>query len=346
MGYDAVVVGGGLIGAACADALAGEGMKVCLLEAGPFVRESSWAGAGILHPIHPWSYAEPLQALLRAGVAEHERAAPGLWARTGIDPEYERSGLLLMGDDRDRLASWLGDGSGAVEVRASGDDPAIRLDRPALLLPAACHVKSHRLAEAYLPSAKARGADLFECRPVTALRPGAAETPGGTVKAGLTVLCAGAWSGRLRPGLLTEPVRGQILLYRGRARRMAIFPDGEYVVPRRGGLLLFGSTLEHAGFDPRPTADHCARLAGRARDLLGLDESELLAAWAGLRPGTSNALPYIGRDPARPDLLHASGHYRNGILLAPLTARAVADLAAGREPDYDLTAFRPPAPPL
>jgi glycine oxidase len=138
-------------------------------------------------------------------------------------------------------------------------------------------------------------------------------------------------------------VRGQILLYRGSLRRMTVFPDGEYVVPRRGGRLLFGSTLEHAGFDPRPTREACAHLAERARELLGLDPGDQLAAWAGLRPGTQELLPYIGRDPRRPDLLHASGHYRNGILLAPLTARIVADLACGRDPGHDLGPFAPPA---
>jgi len=341
MSYDVAIVGGGLVGAACADALAGEGMRVCLLESGPFAREASWAGAGILHPIHPWTYPEPLQPLLRAGAAEYERCVPPLIERTGIDPELERSGLLLMEDDADRLCAWLGDTVPWRRVRAREADPALQHDGDAVLLPDACHVRSHLLVRAYLASARARGADLFAFRPATEIREGVVGTPRGPIEAERTVLCAGAWSARLRDGLAIEPVRGQILLYRGRARHMVILPDGHYAVPRRDGRLLFGSTLERAGFDGRPTNEAHTRLADAARRALGLGADDLLAAWAGLRPGTASMLPYLGVDPERPGLVHASGHFRNGILLAPLTARIVRDLVLGRDPGFDLAAFRP-----
>ena len=330
--YDAVVVGGGLIGAACADALAGEGARVALFESGPFAREASWAGAGILHPIHPWNYPEPLHPLLRAAPAEHERCAADLRARVGIDVELERSGLVLMGDQVDRLADWCG--------------AAIPHERvvDGLLLPAACHVRNHRLAHALLEGARRRGADLFEHTPVTALREEAVDTPRGRIAARHIVLCAGAWSARLQPSLQVEPVRGQILLYRGApgaVPHMIVFPQGEYVVPRRDGKLLFGSTLEHVGFDARPTRDAYVRLAERARELVGLAPDDILAAWAGLRPASPSLLPYLGRDPNRSDVIYACGHYRNGILLAPLTGRIVADVVARRASGWDLACFAP-----
>jgi glycine oxidase len=204
-------------------------------------------------------------------------------------------------------------------------------------------VTSHRLALAFLEGARRRGAVIRAWTRVTAVRPGAVETDTGRIAAGTVVLCAGAWSGHLRGGLGLEPVRGQILLYRGELGRMVVFPGGEYAVPRRGGLLLFGSTLEHAGFDARPTREAGEALAGRAADLLGLRDGDLLAHWAGLRPGTRSLLPCLGPDPGQPGLVHASGHYRNGILLAPLTARIVAELVLGRPTGHDLKPFLPPA---
>ena len=103
MKYDVAVIGSGLIGAACADALAGEGRSVCLIDAGAPGREASWAGAGLLHPIHPWHYPAALHPLLRAAPAEHERCAADLLDRTGIDVELERSGFVVMDAELDRL---------------------------------------------------------------------------------------------------------------------------------------------------------------------------------------------------------------------------------------------------
>jgi glycine oxidase len=120
---------------------------------------------------------------------------------------------------------------------------------------------------------------------------------------------------------------------------MVVFPGGEYAVPRRGGVLLFGSTLERAGFDSRPTREACEALALRAGEVLGLRPGDLLAMWAGLRPGTASGLPFLGPDPDQERLIHASGHYRNGILLAPLTARTVVSLVLGRPPGLDLDPF-------
>jgi len=342
--FDAVVVGGGLIGAACADALAGEGRSVCLLDAGPFVREASWAGAGLLHPIHPWNYGEALHPLLRMAPALHQECARDLLDRTGIDVELERSGILVMGGELDRLAEWCGDSIPHERVDAARDEPAIRISGDALLIPEACHVRNQRLNRAFLEGARRRGATLLERTPVTSLEERGVRTAEGMVRADLTVLAAGAWAARLLPELSVEPVRGQILLYRaepGHPRRVLIFPEGEYAVPRRDGLVLFGSTLEKAGFDARPRPSAVERLQEGALALLGLGPERLVAAWAGLRPGTASGLPYLGWHPRRPGLMLACGHYRNGILLAPLTGRIVADLASGRESGVDLAPFRP-----
>ena len=337
--FDAVVVGGGLIGAACADALAGRGLSTCLLEAGSFAREASWAGAGILHPIHPWNYPEALQPLLRAGPASHETVAEELRADTGIEVGYRRTGLLVMGDALDQLEEWCAGHIPCERAPARRHEPGLAIDGEALWLPEAAQVKSHKLAEAYLARARARGAVLREHCAATRLAPGLVETAAGPIEAGRTILCAGAWSSRLAPETAVEPVRGQILLVRRALTRMVVFPDGEYVVPRADGVALFGSTLEKVGFEARPTQDGYARLAGRAKALLGCETALEEAAWAGLRPGTESGMPYLGQSRERSDLLHAHGHYRNGILLAPITSGILADLATGEAPSFDLSAF-------
>ncbi|MEE8106352.1 MAG: FAD-dependent oxidoreductase [Planctomycetota bacterium] len=343
MSFDAVIIGGGLIGGACADTLAGEGLKVCLLDAGRPAREASWAGAGILHPIHPWQYPAPLQTLLRAGVAKHPEIAADLLERTGIDVEWEQTGLLVMDSEIGRLESWCGPGSGARRVDARTHDPAIQVDGPALFIPEAASVKNQRLARAFLEGARRRGAALRFGTPATRILADGVETPSGVIHADKIVVAAGAWAAKLLPELSVEPVRGQILLFENnlnsRLRHMVIFPDGEYAVPRRDGRVLFGSTLEKAGFEPRPTREAVRDLSERAEALLGLDSGRLLAAWAGLRPGTPHLRPYIGKHKDRPNVVLACGHYRNGILLAPLTGEIVRDVLLERQPRFDLDSF-------
>ena len=340
--YDVVIVGGGLVGAACADAAAGEGLSVCLLEAGALAREASWAGAGILNPIHPWDYPAPLLELVGPAIAEHLRCAEDLRERTGIDVELIQSGLILMGEAGERAAAWYR-GEPQRWVEAAAEEPALQEGGSGLLLPHVYQIRNHRLARALLEGARRRGATIQAHMPVLALRPDGVATAQGPVRAGSVVVCAGAWTARLCPGVPVEPVRGQILLYQGHARRMVVFPDGSYVVPRRDGRLLFGSTLEQAGFDNRPTEEAYRRLEGLAGRYLGLGPEALQAAWAGLRPGTPGRMPFIGRLPGRETVLVAAGHYRNGILLAPLTGRLLADLLCGRDPGIDLAPFQPGA---
>jgi glycine oxidase len=339
--YDAAIVGGGLVGAACADALAGEGLRVCVLDRGPLGREASWAAAGILHPIHPWQYPAVLHPLLRRSPALHAACAADLYERTGIDVEFERSGMVVVEEDLEPLARWCAPEIRFERVDAGAVEPTLRPGKAALLLPEAAHVRNHRLVRAFLEGARRRGADLRPFSPVWSIGRGHIVVPDGRIVVSAVVLCAGAWSAQLCGDLAIEPVRGQMLLYGPESgvplRHMVIFEGGAYAVPRRDGRILFGSTIERVGFDPKPTKTACKRLIEQAEALLGLAEKHLEAAWAGLRPATSDGLPYIGIAGNRGDLVLACGHYRNGVLLAPSTAKGVTDLVIGREPDADFS---------
>jgi len=175
-------------------------------------------------------------------------------------------------------------------------------------------------------------------------------TPAGDLYAGTVVLAAGAWSADLlKPlglSLAVKPVKGQMILVQGAPDLVrAVVQGGDtYLVPRADGRLLVGSTLEDAGFDKSVTPAGVGGLAARGAAILpALGGLPLVGSWAGLRPGTPDRLPYLGRA-SMEGLIVATGHFRNGILLAPITAELVADLVAGRAPSIDLAPFDPQRP--
>jgi glycine oxidase len=168
------------------------------------------------------------------------------------------------------------------------------------------------------------------------------------LEADAVVLAAGAWSGELAATLGLDidvrPVRGQILLLRGPPGVLVptVNNGDTYMVPRRDGRILVGSTMEDVGFAAHTTPDAIVRLRAQARALLPATEGMVgEMAWAGLRPGTSDRIPYIGPVPELPGLVLATGHFRNGILLAPVTARLVADVLAGRPTLQDISPYSP-----
>jgi glycine oxidase len=165
--------------------------------------------------------------------------------------------------------------------------------------------------------------------------------------ASLVVIAAGAWSesvAGLPRRLGVEPVKGQMVAVDGRAAGLThtVGGTGVYCVPRGDGRVLIGATVERAGFDVSVDEAAIAGLVAAAAEYVpALGRADRLSAWAGIRPGTSDELPIVGPDPDVEGLVYATGHYRNGILLAPITAAAVAGLAGGTAPPVDLTPFSP-----
>ena len=222
-----------------------------------------------------------------------------------------------------------------------------------LWLPDEAQVDTQRLADALPAALGAAGVELVTAS-VRRVRgkgdavAGVELADGRRLDGARVVVAAGAWSGQLeglpRP-LPVRPVRGQMLRYpagAGDLRRLLANPGGRYLVPREDGSLLAGSTMEAAGFDTSTTeagVRAIRRAAGRLLpSLAGVEPAE---RWAGLRPGTPDELPVLGTDPELEGLVYATGFGRNGILLGPVAGRAAADLALGREPEGDWSAFRP-----
>jgi len=171
------------------------------------------------------------------------------------------------------------------------------------------------------------------------------EVAGEIIAAGAVVNAAGAWAGELAPrlaGAAVVPVRGQMVMLALAQPpfRHAIYSRGVYLVPRRDGRLLAGSTYEHVGYDKRVTAEAVRGILDRTIRLApALGATTLAETWAGLRPGTRDGLPILGADPEVEGLYYATGHYRHGILLAPATAQALATLIRGGRPSVDLAPF-------
>jgi glycine oxidase len=357
---DTVIVGGGVIGCALAAELAARGQRVTVVERGVPGDEASGAAAGMLSP-----QAEAHEASLLFDLGLESRGLYAGWvedlrAETGIDVGYRRMGLLRCvfgGSDEEGLFSsylWQTELGLPVEDRPRASLSAElsgRLSpevRRAVFFPQEAAVEPRSLVRAVWLSAQRRGVRVLTGTTVQRFRVEGGvcrgvETDAGPLEAEAVVDAAGAWAafdqGATFP-IPVYPVRGQIVQLRveDAPLQTQVCSDEAYLVPRPDGELLVGSTVELVGFRKAVTAEAVERLLAAAVRLVpALRSARFVSAWSGLRPGTPDGLPLLGDSPL-PGLFFATGHYRNGILLAPLTARLVADVLTGPAA-RDLSAF-------
>jgi len=358
---DVAIVGAGIIGCAIARELAQAGAKVALLDRGRPGGEASGAAAGMLGPQAECDAAGPLLALGLASRALYPDVVAALREETGIDPEYQCDGILYVTlEDADEEAlgarsAWQR--QAGLRVHRIDADEVRRLEpgvttavRGGYVFPDDHRIDNVRLTQAYAVAAARMGVELrtgvivrgIRCERGRAVGIDAAGTK---IHAGAVVNAAGAWAPHVAPPptpMPVYPVRGQmVLLTTPRPLfRCAIYSRGVYLVPRRDGRLLAGSTYEDVGFDKRVTGAAVQGILARTLRLApALEDASFDDCWAGLRPGTLDGLPILGPDGDHHGLYHACGHYRHGVLLAPATARAVADLVLGRQTSYDLAPF-------
>lgn len=356
---DCIVIGGGIIGLLTARELAAAGAEVMVLDRRPMGQEASWAGGGILSPLYPWRYPEAVTALARRSQQTYPALARALFEETEIDPEYTLSGLLVLETDEAEAAhAWAGQAGQRLEQltpeQALLREPALGLSaaRDALWFPDVAQVRNPRLAKALCAGLRRQGVALREYAEVRALRRTAnriegVELVGERMNAGLVVVAAGAWSAAtLGPAapLPVEPVRGQMILLEaaGVLRRM-VLDGGHYLIPRRDGHILAGSTLEYVGFDASTTATAREELLAAARRMVPALATACLAGhWAGLRPGSPQGIPFIGPHPRLERLWINTGHFRNGLLLAPASAALLRAQILGQPPDLDPAPYAVP----
>ncbi|HEX6971752.1 MAG TPA: glycine oxidase ThiO, partial [Limnochordia bacterium] len=352
-----VIVGGGVIGLATAYFLSRWGLPVTVVERGRAGREASFAAAGMLAVGCETERPGPFFVLSQSSRALYARWAAALERQTGVDVEYQASGIVEVAHDpaeAERLRAQIEwqRAFGLAAEWLSADELRRRL--PALarsacgaaFYPGDGQVNNRQLAVALREACLRQGVDLREETEVIGWltdsdprgdrRVRGVVTSVGEIAARWTVLAAGAWSRllarQLDIDLPVRPVKGQIVEARVRAPYAHIVYAGKvYLVPKPGGRLLIGATQEEAGFDRRPTLGAASRLLDAAQAAApALEESEWVDTWAGLRPGTPDGWPILGPAPQWQGLLLATGHFRNGILLAPITGLITAQRIAGR----------------
>ncbi len=329
------------MGLATAAGLLRQGAAVTVLERAASGRESSWAGGGILSPLCPWDYPEEVNRLALRGMRLFGDFAGELQHATGIDPEYRRCGMLVLPPfDRDRARQWCTAHGFGAEVRSEG-----------LFLPDIAQVRNPRLMQALRARVEQLGGRIVEGCAVDRIvaeagRVGHLATAQGDFSATAYIVTAGAWSrvllGEHALQADIKPIRGQMLLFKFDAPPLPhiVLQKDLYLIPRRDGHLLVGSTLEDAGFDKSTTGEARAMLLQRAIALLPvLRGMPVIQHWAGLRPGSPGNIPTIGRHPQLSNLYINSGHFRYGVTMSPASVEVLLNAINGTPQPFDVSPY-------
>lgn len=351
-----IVAGGGLIGCSVAWRLAQRGAQVCVIESSQPGQQSSRAAAGMLAPLIE-GHHDALRVLAMRSIAQFPEFVAELHDASGIDAELQLGGKIDVAFNEEE-AAILRHRYGATLPPSVREVPVGELR--GLISPEATHaiisendgsVDNRKLSRAAWLAGTNAGVEYHvgtSVREVICAR-GAFEavtlSTGERINGDALVVCSGAWSSSLRGlplSLPVFPVRGQIVALERvpRLLKQLIMTTQCYIVPRSDGRILVGSTMERVGFDPRTTAQGIAGLLNAAlRVLPGLADAAVVETWAGLRPGTADDLPIFGVDPRAPGVFYATGHYRNGILLAPVTAEFITECVLDGKTSVDIAPF-------
>jgi len=348
-----LVVGGGINGLLTARELVLAGHEVVLVERGEVGQESSWAGGGIISPLYPWRYAPPVTALARWAQSAYPALSQALLAETGIDVELNTCGMLFLDahDERDAVA-WAQQQSVPVERITPADLhqrwPGVAADvKHALFMPHVANVRNPRLLKALNVALQQHTHyQVITQAEVSHIEGDSSQArvklaDGRVLEADQVVVCAGAWSALLLApiqSLPIAPVRGQMQLYKLSPGQLPcmIQRGAHYLIPRLDGHVLCGSTLEHVGFDKSTTEQAAQTLRQAALSIWpALAQAPLIKQWSGLRPGSANGIPFIGALSKQPRVWINAGQFRNGLVLAPASARLLVDQLLGRTPVID-----------
>ncbi len=360
--WDAIIIGAGIIGLSLAIELNKQGLRVLVVEKGEPGREASWAAGGMLV-----DFVLETPAGMRELATESARMYPEfvheLEDESGLKIDLRSVGTLVLS----RVETGLrpvsaGQSPATTQAYAlprplAELEPALRiwnrteLPLTPLFLKERC-VDPRHLTAAAIAAARHRGVDFSHGDHVLSVEVADGKASGVRTNktqfaAGMVVNCAGAWAGQIGPHPFpTRPVKGQMLcvampekeLVRHVVRTLAWTPD-VYLIPRSDGRMLIGTTAEEAGFDKRTVPETIQKLRQAALDLVPkLADARILEAWAGLRPGTPDGLPILGATPT-PGYFVATGHFRDGILLAPVTAKVIRQMMTGQKPQIDVSKF-------
>lgn len=351
---DVCIVGAGVMGLLSALELADAGLTVRLFDRGQAAQESSWAGGGIISPLYPWRYPPSITALATFSQLVYPEVIARVRESSGIDPQFMRHGMLVtaMAERADALA-WGAAQGGAVQTLSVAEaqrlEPYATVHEPPLWMPQIASVRTPRLGRALRETVRQHPRIRLSEHQVVTLS-GTRDAPvvvtdHKTHQAGCVVVAAGAWTqavlGTIGVNTPVRPMKGQMLLFAPSFRvGRVVLADGRYAIPRADGRIVFGSTLEDVGFQRCPDAPAHASLYASAIHLIpALAEVPIELQWSGFRPAAPGGIPWIGA--LSPRLWVNAGQYRNGVVLAPASARLLADAILQRPPVVDPTPYQP-----
>jgi len=339
-----IIVGGGIIGLLSAYELDRAGHQVTLIDRHQLGQESSWAGGGIISPLYPWRYPEPVTRLANLSQSLYPQLINHMQQTTDKDAEYLPSGMLILGDyENEQPSAWADKyqvNMQSVDVgllRQLAPEVSHQFEH-GLWFPDVHQVRNPRLValvRAYLQTTSIR---VIENDPVTDIisRNGQVteiRTASRSLSADMIVVAGGAWTSTILKNTGLEPdikpIKGQMLLLKGSAEvvRHITLSEDRYIIPRQDGHVLVGSTTEDCGFNKETSDQVQKELFDYAiRSIPELESFKLEKHWSGLRPGSENGIPLIGQHPELDNLFINSGHYRNGLVMAPASARLISEI--------------------
>lgn len=322
---DCLVIGAGVMGMMSARMLTMAGAKVTLIDQRECGRESSWAGGGIISPLYPWHYDALTNDLSFKSQAIYEDLCQDLYHASGIDPQYQKSGLLMIDEyQTPKAKAWMQRYQIEYQTHTDG-----------ALFTHVASIRNPRLLQALKIDNLTRGVTIIEHTQVHELMTQADKIVGvrsskGTLLADNVVLCAGAWSSQLADMKQTIfPMKGQMIILKATAHLLPhiILHQGRYIIPRVDGRILVGSTMEDVGFDrsvDKPTQQSLYDFA--CQQVPALRHAKIEHHWSGFRPASQSGSAIVARDSQYANLFINTGHFRNGLNMAPASANKITQL--------------------
>jgi glycine oxidase len=359
---DCIVVGGGVIGLLTARQLFLAGADVLLLEKGPLGGESSWAGGGIISPLYPWRYDDAVNVLAERSKKIYPGLAKKLFHDTAQDCELINSGLFTVidnlqvntyGEILDWAKTWSVNASyinDAAAVHAIEETVSDAVQQ-GIWMPDILQIRNPKFVKALKASFDLLAIPYHEQTEVDEIviknnKVCGVRTKQKTILADKIIIASGAWSAQFKAteaSVSVLPVKGQMIMYKGEPDlvKRIVLSEGHYIIPRKDGRILAGSTLEKIGFDKTISSSAFEELHQAAVELVPLLAGLTVERqWAGLRPGTDKGIPYICQHDEVEGLYVHAGHFRNGIVLGVASAELMADIVLDREPWCDVRPYR------
>ena len=325
------IIGGGIIGCLTAIKLKQSGFEVLVVDKHEIGKESSWAGAGILFPLMPWNYKPKVYKLCMSASSFYENFSKKLYDSTGIDPEYKKTGMILIPPyEKDDVIEWA-------NLQNLPFKETVFRNSESIYFPSIAQIRSPRLMKAiklFMKKMEIKVIENMELSEIQGKEGIIKKWPtkeNNFIVADYYVITSGAWTSNLKENYKSKiyPVRGQMIQYKASKLKIEniLYSNDFYILQRKDGVIIAGSTIEEVGFDEAFTIDKKEVLMKKAETLIpDLANIQVENHWAGFRPGTKENIPFIQKDDDYENVFVNSGHFRYGLTMAPQSAEKLNEI--------------------